>query len=63
MNDRDRLNDELLVLRCQGGDAKAFEALVGRWQQRLWRHAWRLSGDESAAWDACRKLGSALAVG
>ncbi|MGO9115324.1 MAG: RNA polymerase sigma factor [Thermoguttaceae bacterium] len=55
MNDCDRLNDELLVLRSQEGDAKAFEALVGRWQQRLWRHAWRLSGDESDAWDALQE--------
>ena len=55
MNERDGLNDELLVLRCQEGDAEAFQALVGRWQQRLWRHAWRLTGDESAAWDALQE--------
>ncbi len=55
MNQRDRLNDELLVLRCQEGDAEAFEALVDRWQPRLWRHAWRLTGDESAAWDALQE--------
>ena len=55
MNQHDRLNDELLVLRCQEGDAEAFEVLVGRWQRRLWRHAWRLTGDESAAWDATQE--------
>jgi RNA polymerase sigma-70 factor, ECF subfamily len=55
MNRQDRLNDELLVLRCQEGDAEAFELLVGRWQQRLWRHAWRLTGDESAAWDVIQE--------
>jgi RNA polymerase sigma-70 factor (ECF subfamily) len=55
MNRHDRLNDELLVLRCQEGDTEAFEALVGRWQRRLWRHAWRLTGDESAAWDAMQE--------
>jgi RNA polymerase sigma-70 factor, ECF subfamily len=55
MNQHDRLNDELLVLRCQEGDAEAFEALIGRWQPRLWRHAWRLTGDESAAWDALQE--------
>jgi RNA polymerase sigma-70 factor (ECF subfamily) len=55
MSKHDRLNDELLVLRCQEGDAAAFEALVGRWQRRLWRHAWRLTGDESAAWDALQE--------
>jgi RNA polymerase sigma-70 factor, ECF subfamily len=55
MSPHDRLNDELLVLRCQEGDAEAFEALVGRWQRRLWRYAWRLTGDESAAWDALQE--------
>ncbi|MGA2062575.1 MAG: RNA polymerase sigma factor [Thermoguttaceae bacterium] len=55
MNKHDRLNDELLVLRCQEGDAEAFEALIGRWQRRLWQHAWRLTGDDSAAWDALQE--------
>jgi RNA polymerase sigma-70 factor (ECF subfamily) len=55
MNQHDRLNDELLVLRCQEGDTEAFETLVSRWQRRLWRHAWRLTGDESAAWDALQE--------
>jgi RNA polymerase sigma-70 factor, ECF subfamily len=55
MSQHDRLNDELLVLRCQEGDAEAFEALVGRWQRRLWRHAWRLTGNESAAWDVLQE--------
>jgi RNA polymerase sigma-70 factor (ECF subfamily) len=55
MSQQDRLNDELLVLRCQDGDAEAFELLVGRWQRRLWRHAWRLTGDESAAWDVLQE--------
>jgi RNA polymerase sigma factor (sigma-70 family) len=55
MSQQDRLNDELLVLRCQEGDAEAFERLVGRWQRRLWRHAWRLIGDESTAWDVVQE--------
>jgi RNA polymerase sigma-70 factor, ECF subfamily len=55
MNQQDRLNDELLVLRCQEGDAEAFERLVERWQERLWRHAWRLTGEENAAWDALQE--------
>ena len=29
MSQYDRLNDELQVLRCQEGDADAFESLVG----------------------------------
>ena len=55
MSQHERLNEELLVLRCQEGDAEALELLVGRWQRRLWRHAWRLTGDESAAWDALQE--------
>ena len=35
---------------------QAFEQLVDRWQQRLWRHAWRLTGEGSrAAWDALQE--------
>ncbi len=52
MKSRDQIQDELLVLECQTGDSKAFEELVDRWQERLWRHAYRLTGEEDAAWDA-----------
>jgi RNA polymerase sigma-70 factor, ECF subfamily len=55
MNQHERLNDELLVLRCQEGDTEAFEALVVHWQERLWRHARRLTGDENAAWDVLQE--------
>jgi hypothetical protein len=40
----DDIHDELLVLRCQDGEAEAIEELVARWQHRLWRHAWHLVG-------------------
>ena len=49
MSRRERIADELLVLGCQEGDTAAFACLVDRWQQRLWRHAWRLTGDEEGA--------------
>ena len=55
MNRRQRATDELLVLRCQEGDAGAFDELVGRWQERLWRHAWRLTGSRDAAWDVLQE--------
>jgi len=55
MNRRERATDELLVLRCQEGDAGAFDELIGRWQERLWRHAWRLTGSRDAAWDAIQE--------
>jgi RNA polymerase sigma factor (sigma-70 family) len=43
--------DELLVLRSQAADKEAFDELVKRWQERLWRYAYRLTGSEQAAWD------------
>jgi RNA polymerase sigma-70 factor (ECF subfamily) len=55
MNRQEQTVDELLVLRCREGDAGAFEALIDRWQERLWRHAWRLTGREDVAWDAIQE--------
>jgi hypothetical protein len=43
--------DELIVLRSQAADKEAFDELVKRWQERLWRYAYRLTGSEQAAWD------------
>ncbi len=51
MNQNERINDELLVIRVQEGAAEALSELVQRWQDRLWRLAWRLTDDEQAAWD------------
>ena len=48
---RERTLDELLVIRVQEGSRAAFEQLVTRWQDRLWRHAYRLTGREDTAWD------------
>jgi len=45
------IQDELLVLHCQDGDAKALETLIARWQPRLARLAWRLTGEREAARD------------
>lgn len=50
-NERSHLEDQLLVMDAQDGDAEAMETLVKRWQKRLWLHALRLTGDEQAAWD------------
>ncbi len=55
MNRKERIDDELLVLRCQDGDEAAFAELVDRWQERLWRHAWRLTGREDVAWDVLQE--------
>lgn len=55
MDSQEAIRDEIIVLRCQEGDAAAFETLLERWQDRLWRHACRLTGDEDAAWDALQE--------
>jgi RNA polymerase sigma-70 factor (ECF subfamily) len=47
----EQLVDEILVMDCQSGSLKAMEMLVSRWQKRLWRYAFNLSGDAEAAWD------------
>lgn len=50
-----QLVDELLVMEAQSGNAKAFEALVSRWQKRLWQYARRLTGSSEAAWDVTQE--------
>jgi RNA polymerase sigma factor (sigma-70 family) len=47
--------DQLLVMEAQDGDARALEALVRRWQKRLWHHALRLTDDPDAAWDVTQQ--------
>jgi RNA polymerase sigma factor (sigma-70 family) len=47
----EQLVDEILVMDCQRGSVKAMEMLVSRWQKRLWRYAYNLTGDTEAAWD------------
>ncbi len=59
----DDILDELLVLRCQDGDARAFEVLVTRWQQPLRRHAWRLTGCTDAASDVVQEAWLAIVRG
>lgn len=53
----------MLVLRCQQRDPAAFEELVERWHERLWRHAWRLTSDEQAAWDVVQDTWIAISQG
>lgn len=60
MNYQEGIKDEILVLQCQEGDSAAFEQLLERWQDRLWRHASRLTGDEDAAWDAVQETWLAI---
>ncbi|MHC4238164.1 MAG: RNA polymerase sigma factor [Planctomycetota bacterium] len=52
---KEQIIDQLLVMDAQDGDARAIEKLVGRWQKRLWQHAYRLIGDTEAAWDVTQQ--------
>jgi len=52
---KEQIIDQLLVMDAQDGDSGAMEKLVGRWQKRLWRHAYRLVGDTEAAWDVTQQ--------
>ena len=59
----EQLIDEILVMDCQAGRAKAMEILVSRWQKRLWQHAHRLVGDTEAAWDVTQQSWLAIIKG
>ncbi len=57
---RERVIDELLVIRCQEGSRESFELLMRRWQRRLWWYARRLTGSEDAAWDVMQETWLAI---
>ncbi|MHC4414043.1 MAG: RNA polymerase sigma factor [Planctomycetota bacterium] len=52
---RERVIDELLVMRCQGGSRESFDLLMRRWQRPLWRYARGLTGSDDAAWDVMQE--------
>jgi RNA polymerase sigma factor (sigma-70 family) len=43
--------DELLAIRCQLGERDAFEALIARWHEPVWRYLRRLANSDDAASD------------
>jgi RNA polymerase sigma factor (sigma-70 family) len=47
----EQLADELLAIRCQLGERAAFDALIERWHEPLWRYLRRLAGSDDAAAD------------
>jgi RNA polymerase sigma-70 factor, ECF subfamily len=52
----DQLHDEWLALRCQAGEAGAFEALVRRFEPGLRYYAIKLLRDEPAALDVMQDV-------
>jgi len=49
------IEDQVLVMDAQEGDASALEKLVDRWQRRFWGHAFRLTDNVQAAWDVTQQ--------
>ena len=49
------IEDQLLVMDAQDGSSEAMEKLVKRWQERLWKYAYRLTSDNQAAWDVTQQ--------
>ncbi len=61
--EQEHILDELLVMRTQNGDMKAFSLLVKRWQPALLRQAYRLTRDDDAALDAAQEAWKAITNG
>ena len=61
--EQEHILDELLVMRTQNGDMKAFSLLVKRWQPTLLRQAYRLTRDDEAALDVAQETWRAIAKG
>lgn len=50
-----QLIDEGLVIEAQAGSTSAIDALVQRWQRRMYAYAKRILGQDDKAWDACQE--------
>jgi RNA polymerase sigma-70 factor (ECF subfamily) len=48
-------DDRALVERCQGGELSAFEPLVEKYRERVWRLAYNYLRDREEAWDVAQE--------
>ena len=46
-----KIENQLLVMAAQDGNAAALEKLVCLWQKKLWQYVFRLTTDVHASWD------------
>ena len=60
---QDRILDEYLAASARAGDRAALEELGRRWEKRLVRHAWRLTGDVEQARDVAQDAWVDIAKG
>jgi len=55
MHSKERVYNELLVVRCRRGSRQAFEDLVKTWEKRLLYYIRRLIEDEQQAWQVLQE--------
>src|ERR1700675_66706 len=48
------MDERLLIKRCRAGDIAAFEPLVEKYRQRVWRLAFQVLRDREEAWDCAQ---------
>jgi RNA polymerase sigma-70 factor (ECF subfamily) len=51
----DKIFDELLILKCQEGDGKAFELIIKRWNKKLISFAYKITRDLDSAHDIAQE--------
>jgi len=49
------IDERALIQRCTAGDATAFEPLVEKYRQRVWRLAYQVLHDREEAWDVAQE--------
>ena len=53
--DSSSADERELIRRCQAGDVAAFEPLVEKYRQRVWRLAYQVLRDREEAWDCAQE--------
>src|SRR5260370_7662814 len=48
------VDERVLIERCRAGDVAAFEPLVEKYRQRVWRLAFQVLRDREEAWDCAQ---------
>jgi len=61
--EKDKLQDVILVLRCQRQDELAFRELVNCWEPRLYYYLLRIIDDRNAVWDVLQETWLAVFKG
>lgn len=51
MTEKEKIYNELIILRCRRKDRDAFEELIRRWENKLFYYIRRLVTNEEEAWD------------